>query len=124
KHEIFADFEFAIYNPATNQMEDAILIEKHGERISDYRFIVNEKSTNYFEVHFPNRMSFFNSNFSIWYFFTGLLLIVVLFFGYTLAVIIRQRQLSEVQKNFINNLTHELKTPISSISLASSVINN
>ncbi len=124
KHEIFADFEFAIYNPVTNQMEDAILIEKQGESKSDYRFTVNEKYTNYFEVHFPNRMSFFNSNFSIWYFFTGLLLIVVLFFGYTLMVIIRQRQLSEVQKNFINNLTHELKTPISSISLASSVINN
>jgi two-component system phosphate regulon sensor histidine kinase PhoR len=48
----------------------------------------------------------------------------VLFFGYTLTVIIRQRQLSEVQKNFINNLTHELKTPISSIAIAASVLNN
>jgi len=48
----------------------------------------------------------------------------MLFFGYTLTVIIRQRQLSEVQKNFINNLTHELKTPISSIAIASSVLNN
>lgn len=124
KHEIYADFEFAIYNPATNQMEDALLIEKQGESISDYRFPVSDKYNNYFEVHFPNRMSFFNSNFSVWYFFSGLLLIVVLFFGYTLSVIIRQRQLSEVQKNFINNLTHELKTPISSIGLASSVINN
>jgi two-component system, OmpR family, phosphate regulon sensor histidine kinase PhoR len=53
-----------------------------------------------------------------------LLVIIILFFGYTLTVIIRQRQLSEVQKNFINNLTHELKTPISSIAIASSVINN
>jgi two-component system phosphate regulon sensor histidine kinase PhoR len=52
------------------------------------------------------------------------LLIVVLFFGYTLSVIIRQRQLSEVQKNFINNLTHELKTPISSIAISAGVINN
>lgn len=48
----------------------------------------------------------------------------MLFFGYTLTVIIRQRQLSEVQKSFINNLTHELKTPISSIAIASSVLNN
>jgi two-component system phosphate regulon sensor histidine kinase PhoR len=37
-------------------------------------------------------------------------------------VIIRQRQLSEIQKNFINNLTHELKTPISSIALSAKVI--
>ena len=49
---------------------------------------------------------------------------VVLFFGYTLSVILRQRQLSEVQKNFINNLTHELKTPISSIALSASVLND
>jgi two-component system phosphate regulon sensor histidine kinase PhoR len=60
----------------------------------------------------------------VWYLFTGLLLLVVVFFGYTLSVIIRQRQLSEIQKNFINNLTHELKTPISSIALSAKVLNN
>lgn len=47
-----------------------------------------------------------------------------MFFGYTLSAIIRQRQLTEIQKNFINNLTHELKTPISSIALSANVINN
>jgi len=53
-----------------------------------------------------------------------LLVLVVAFFGYTLSVIIRQRQLSEIQKNFINNLTHELKTPISSIAISAGVIND
>ncbi len=47
---------------------------------------------------------------------------VILFFGYTLSVIIKQRQLSQIQKDFINNLTHELKTPISSIALSAKVI--
>ena len=59
---------------------------------------------------------------SVWYLFTGLLLTVIFFFGYTLSVIIKQRQLSQVQKDFINNLTHELKTPISSIALSAKVI--
>jgi two-component system phosphate regulon sensor histidine kinase PhoR len=39
-------------------------------------------------------------------------------------VIIKQKQLSEIQKNFINNLTHEFKTPIASIELASKVLEN
>ncbi len=124
KHEIYTDFEYAIYDLATEQMEDATLITNDGEIESDYSFPVNETYSNYFAIHFPNRSSYFNTQLSIWYFLTGLLVMVILFFGYTLSIIIRQRQLSEVQKNFINNLTHELKTPISSIAISASVINN
>lgn len=124
KHEIYSDFEFAIYNPALEQMDEGILIKNGEEKPTKYKFQSNGNYTGYFAVHFPNRSSFFVSQLSIWYFLTALLVIIVLFFGYTLTVIIRQRQLSEVQKNFINNLTHELKTPISSIAIASSVLNN
>lgn len=125
KHEIYTPFEFAIFDPTLEQMEVGTYIGLHkDERPSNFEFPINENYINYFGIHFPNRSAYFNSQLSIWYFFSGLLLIVILFFGYTLSVIIRQRQLSEVQKNFINNLTHELKTPISSISLAAQVINN
>ncbi len=125
KHEIYYDFEFAIFNPVEEQMDEGTLVLANSqEQPSFYSFPVNEKYRNYFGIHFPNRSSYFHSRMSIWYFLTGLLILVVLFFGYTLSVIIRQRQLSEVQKNFINNLTHELKTPISSIALSAKVISN
>jgi len=125
KHEIYNDFEFAIYNPVLEQMDEGILIQNGEEETpSKYEFQTNNTYVNYFGIHFPDRSSFFTSQLSIWYFLTALLAVIILFFGYTLTVIIRQRQLSEVQKNFINNLTHELKTPISSIAIASSVINN
>lgn len=125
KHEIHYDFEFAIYNPNEEQMEEGTLVPvNQEEQPSFFKFPTNEKYINYFGIHFPNRSSYFHTRLSIWYFLTGLLVIVIFFFGYTLAVIIRQRQLSEVQKNFINNLTHELKTPISSIALSAKVINN
>ena len=123
KHEIFSPYEFAVYNPVEKKMEESILIKKDSEEIkTDYQFPVNDEYINYFAVHFPNRTAYFNSNLSIWYVFTILLLVILLFFGYTLSVIIKQRQLSEIQKNFINNLTHELKTPISSIGLSASVL--
>ncbi|MBN2635753.1 MAG: HAMP domain-containing histidine kinase [Prolixibacteraceae bacterium] len=124
KHEIYSDFEFAIYDPETEQMGSGILVSHHGEEQSNFEFSTTDKFSNYFGIHFTNRTQFFNSQLSVWYVFTGLLISVVLFFGYTLSVIIRQRQLSEIQKNFINNLTHELKTPISSIAISANVINN
>jgi two-component system phosphate regulon sensor histidine kinase PhoR len=102
--------------------EGTLVLTNADEKPSYYAFPVNEKYVNYFGVHFPDRSSYFNSRLSIWYFLTALLLFVTFFFGYTLSVIIKQRQLSEVQKNFINNLTHELKTPISSIGLSAKVI--
>lgn len=83
-----------------------------------------EKYTYYFGVHFPDRSQFYNSRLMAWYFLNGILFFVVIFFGYALYVIIKQKQLSEIQKNFINNLTHEFKTPIASIDLAAKVLSN
>lgn len=124
RHEINAEFEFAIFNPENEQMDSGILIKEGIEYPSDYEFAVDDRYSNFFVVHFPGQFFYFASRLSVWYFFTLLLIIVLVFFSYTLAVIVKQRRLSEVQKNFINNLTHELKTPISSIGLAASVINN
>ncbi len=83
-----------------------------------------EKFTYYFGVHFPDRSQFYSSRLLTWYFFNGILFFVVIFFGYALYVIIKQKQLSEIQKNFINNLTHEFRTPIASIDLAAKVLSN
>jgi len=52
-----------------------------------------------------------------------LVLLAVSFFGYALFVILRQRQLTEVQRDFINNMTHELQTPIATIRIAADVLN-
>jgi two-component system, OmpR family, phosphate regulon sensor histidine kinase PhoR len=48
----------------------------------------------------------------------------VSFFSSALFVILRQKQLSEVQRDFVNNMTHELQTPISTIRIAADVLNS
>ena len=53
--------------------------------------------------------------------FTGLVLFC---FAYTIFVILRQKQISEMKTDFINNMTHEFKTPIATISLATDSITN
>ena len=57
-------------------------------------------------------------------FFSGLLFLAILFFIYSMFVILRQKRLSEMQKDFINNMTHEFKTPISTSGISADVFIN
>ena len=79
----------------------------------------------YMEVYFPNRNSFLlrsGLHFMVPSFvFT---LVMLLLFIYVIYVVFRSKKLSEIKNDFINNMTHEFKTPISSISLASQMLND
>ncbi|MCD8210764.1 MAG: ATP-binding protein [Prevotella sp.] len=73
-------------------------------------------------VHFPDMNSYIFS--SVRFMIPSLIFTIVLLvtFVFTIVVIFRQKRYSEIKTDFINNMTHELKTPISSISLASQML--
>lgn len=49
----------------------------------------------------------------------GLLLVLIFIFSYTLYAILKQKKISEMKTDFINNMTHEFKTPVATIMIAS-----
>ena len=74
------------------------------------------------KIHFPTMNSYIYS--SVRFMIPALFFTVVLCmaFIYTLYVIFRQKKVTELKNDFINNMTHEFKTPISTISLASQML--
>ena len=120
------EYEFAVYS---NDLATSV----HSE---EYELLKNiEYSTSLFEdntegsfnlrLTFPNKKKFLLSSIlsmvilSIT--FTG---IIILLFVFALYQLLRQRQISQIKTDFINNMTHEFKTPIATINLALDAIRN
>ncbi|RYD80933.1 MAG: HAMP domain-containing histidine kinase [Sphingobacteriales bacterium] len=75
------------------------------------------------EVSFPDRNSAIVGNLSATLASSvGLLLVLVFIFSYTLYAILKQKKISEMKTDFINNMTHEFKTPVATIMIASEAL--
>jgi two-component system, OmpR family, phosphate regulon sensor histidine kinase PhoR len=123
KRNIMVDFEYGIYDCT----HEKIIYGNYVPLKSKQKNISNslpQWSTHgyYFGVQFPNREAHIINQMGIWSFSSFVLLLVIVFFAYTLFVILKQKRLSEIQKDFINNMTHEFKTPISTIAVSAEVL--
>lgn len=124
------DFEYGIYDCFNDSIVYGNFVDLHSDSSKTPKTIQPDikwdRDGHYFSVFFPNRPVFEpdekETQYGGWLFFTILISIVFIFFGYSVYLILRQKRLSEMKTDFINNMTHELKTPISTISLSSEVL--
>jgi two-component system phosphate regulon sensor histidine kinase PhoR len=126
KRELNLDFEYVIYDCINEKMVYGNYVNFTDDRVEkstrEVDLPVWEDNDYYFGVLFPTKNNTLLAQMGIWMFSSLVTLVVVIFFAYALYIIFRQRKLSETQKQFINNMTHEFRTPISTILLSSDVL--
>lgn len=129
RHRLLTDFEYGIYNCETERMVYGAYVgatkstvaqpPKPKRRRQASRF---PGYTHYFEIRFPGQAGFVTGQLNGWLASSVAVALVVILFGYTLWVVLRQRRLADIQREFINNVTHELQTPVSTLRIAAGVL--
>lgn len=121
--EIDLNFYYGIFECYTDSFIVGNYVDmKDVSEIKRVKYPRSSDDNFYFGVSFPQKQSYIASQMKIWIVFSVLLLSVIFFFGYALFVIFKQKRLSEIKTDFINNMTHELKTPLATISASSEVL--
>jgi two-component system phosphate regulon sensor histidine kinase PhoR len=79
----------------------------------------------YLSINFPNQKNYLLKTMWMMLGVSGMVILILIFaFYYTIATISKQKKLSLIKNDFISNMTHEFKTPISTISLAAEMLND
>lgn len=117
-------YEFGVYSPDRRTLTLMKTGQYHQELLaSSFRYLLFPSEifspNNLLMVHFPNERQYLITRIWVLLALSVILIITIIFsFIYVITTVFRQKKLSEIKNDFINNMTHEFKTPISTISLA------
>jgi two-component system phosphate regulon sensor histidine kinase PhoR len=122
RHNLFTDYEYGIYDCETDRMMYGAYVSLTSSVKKPRSLPKFPRYTYYFGIRFPNQSGFVAGQSTGLFWSTGAVLLLVVFFGYTLVIVLKQRRLTEVQRDFINNITHELQTPVATIRIVADVL--
>lgn len=128
KRGINMPFQFGVFNGNTDQLVfSSASANAEILRNAKYRILLfpNDiiSKPDFLVLNFPESISYLLASIGLMLAGSTIFTLVILFgFAYTILTIIRQKKLSDIKSDFINNMTHEFKTPIATISLAADSI--
>ena len=125
KNNLDVDFEYAVYNCSSDKMAFSNHINSNGKKEPikcPSCFSKNPKYTYYFAIRFPDIEQNYFKNLNQYWIFTTVLFLVLIIYVYSVVLMLKQKKYTELQKDFINNMSHEFKTPLASILIASNYV--
>jgi two-component system phosphate regulon sensor histidine kinase PhoR len=124
KNNIQVDFEFAIYDKQTNRLDYGGIQHMPGayEHKEEAPFPVMGRNFSYIGIYFPNLSWYIFTGTYIWLMSSLVVVALMCFLCYLVFRAYRQKQLEEIQKDFVSNVSHEFQTPLSAIKLSAGVL--
>lgn len=120
------DYELGVYNA-----DDDTLVYGNYVRATQPRTTATEAHAGgqilqpqNFAVYFPEKTGVILASLNIWIISTVVLLLMVGFFAYAIHSLLRERKFSSLKSDFVNNMTHEFKTPVTNIGIAGEILRN
>jgi two-component system phosphate regulon sensor histidine kinase PhoR len=119
------DYELGVYNA-----DDDTLVYGNYVRATQPRVITSGDGGNQdthpqnFAVFFPAKAGVVLASLDIWIVSTIALLLMMGFFAYAIVSLLRERKFSSLKSDFVNNMTHEFKTPVTNIGIAGEILRN
>ena len=128
ERNIITPFEFGVFSDglATKVSSNNYIENQKGPQYSVPLFLENEGVNTYdLVVSFPEKNSYLTSSIiGITLLSLALTLLIIIVCAYSIYEIVQQKKISEIKSDFINNMSHEFKTPIATINLAIDALTN
>lgn len=123
--DVYSDCRAGIYDTAQKKYtaEQYIdLPDSYFPSDQEKELNIYEKDYPYIALYFPHRGQYIMKQMMFWIASSGFLLLVLIGFGFSIFYLYRQKFFNETQKDFVNNFTHEFKTPLAVIKIAAEVL--
>ena len=124
---INTNFEYAIYDCETDAMIYGSFVNLDKLAVPKTKATYFPKANSlvyYFAVRFPGKNSFVFASLTIWIVLCLVMLVALFIYLYAIYIILQQQKFAALQRDFINNMTHEFKTPLTSILIASTYLSS
>ncbi|MBY0535264.1 MAG: HAMP domain-containing histidine kinase [Chitinophagaceae bacterium] len=123
--DVLTDVVYAFYTPGDEKFDQLYYLSTVASRYKkekSYELNVLPKNTPYIMLYFPHRERYVMNQMRFWIISSGALIVVLIGLTVSIFFLYRQKFLTEIQKDFVNNFTHEFKTPLAVVKIAAGVL--